>query len=1165
MPANCVFFHYVPTVYFFFLELLMILFKKCQFQASQFHRQSFLVKRQLIFDLSPLVDIEKNTIPYSLFPVVNEYSKEYITLNVEQFRVDAMAKQYGCQRLPDASDVTMLRERICELEHQNEELRQSVDNSKVVANVSRSFFSNAPLSMFRCTAEGILLCVNNSFLMLFGYTSEQTLPSGINDIFEIISSSSSTASAGFAAIIGGGGAPVTIDCRFKKNDGYWFIGYLHAWAVSNESNNVLFIEGMVEDIIFPKENDIILLENELRYKLLADNSQLGIFIMKNMHIIYANAALCRIFGYTLNEILAFTPADLRNIVHEDDSDMVWNRHTDRLTGNNFTPRYEVRLLKKDGTIAWVEMNATRIIFEGEPAVLSMLINISERKLAEQALIESEKRLYQIIQGTSISTFVLDNTHTVTHWNHACESLTGISAWEMIGTKRHWTAFYSARRPLLADMIIEKSSEVQVAEYYHGIYQKSQLLPGAYEALDFFPTLGSQGKWLYFTAAPLIDSAGTVIGAIETLQDFSTQQNYAETLKESRQLLNFAIEQMPIPVIIVTATGQTIEMMNSATVNLLTEKPESVRNITLDTMLRYCPFHHSDYAPYKNSELPITRAITGGEITRNEDMLIIRGDTERWVSANAAPLYSDDGTIIAGIMIFPDITTRKLDEQALRQSEERFRSLIESSHDGIVIVSEDGSFIESNRAFQDMVGYTKEELHSMTYLSITPKRWHAKQLHFILTVLKKKGYGVFEKEYVRKDGSFVPVSLKCWLIPHTKHSAYQYGAFVRDISEDLKNEAKIRQVQKMEAVGTLAAGIAHDFNNSLTSILMNSELLMDDLSDRANECAILDDIHKSGLRAKELVEQILTFSRQSNQERAPISLAPIIKDSLKMLRASIPSTIAIVQNYDDTCGTVMANPTQIHQIAINLITNAAHSMKDRGGKITVKLKRTHDSLLTRTTSLSSASYYNELIVTDTGTGMDEKTRERMFDPFFTTKKIGEGTGMGLAVVHSIVMNYKGSITVESTPGKGSSFHILLPEHRGRERVKTEETTQSIHGDESVLFVDDEPAINKVAKYTLEKLGYRVTCFDSSSAALTAFSNSPDDFDIIVTDYTMPIYTGFELASAIKTIRSDIPIIITSGYNEVFDHKRPEEFGISDVIKKPFNKELLGGTIRKYLDL
>jgi len=380
------------------------------------------------------------------------------------------------------------------------------------------------------------------------------------------------------------------------------------------------------------------------------------------------------------------------------------------------------------------------------------------------------------------------------------------------------------------------------------------------------------------------------------------------------------------------------------------------------------------------------------------------------------------------------------------------------------------------------------------------------------------------------------------------------------------EIELRQSQKMEAIGTLTGGIAHDFNNILGIILGNSELALQDLDEFEPVRQNLEKVFEAGNRAKEMINQLLSFSRKKDSEQKPIGLNAIIIDSLKLLRASIPTNIAIHHDISDTTHTVLGDTTQIHQIMINLCTNAAHAMQDSGGVLSVRLNSMEigDKPIFEGSLLPEGEFV-QLIISDTGYGIPTAVKDRIFDPYFTTKKPDKGTGMGLAVVHGIVKRHGGEIHVFSEMDTGTKFHIFLPLVDSQESVvEPLAETELPRGKEKILLVDDEEMIVDIMTQMLEQLGYQVSEHTQSQAALETFRSSPDKFDLVITDMTMPSLTGDILAKEIKMIRGDIPVILCSGFNEKLKGPNSFDSAIQAVIMKPVGMIELAETIRREID-
>ena len=389
---------------------------------------------------------------------------------------------------------------------------------------------------------------------------------------------------------------------------------------------------------------------------------------------------------------------------------------------------------------------------------------------------------------------------------------------------------------------------------------------------------------------------------------------------------------------------------------------------------------------------------------------------------------------------------------------------------------------------------------------------------------------------------------------------------RELAEEdrTKLEDQLRQVQKMEAIGTLAGGIAHDFNNILTPLIGYSELILSSIERGTQTENHIREVLKASNRAKDLVQQILAFSRRKKQELKPVMINLVAREVIKLVRSSIPTTIEISQNLVSD-SLILGDPTQIHQVLMNLFTNAAHAMEDSGGTLSVDLNdiKLDESFTSNYPDLEPGEYI-KLVVSDTGIGIPPQIMQSIFDPYFTTKEPGEGTGLGLPVVLGIIKGYGGEITVESEHGNGSTFIVYLPVVNNAVGIETVEKEILPTGNENILLIDDERPIVEMCESMLNQLGYTVTSSTSSIDALKLFSEGPDDFDLVITDMTMPVMTGDILAIEIMKIRPDIPVILCTGYSRKISANGISEIGIKAYVEKPFVLKELAKTIRQVFE-
>lgn len=513
----------------------------------------------------------------------------------------------------------------------------------------------------------------------------------------------------------------------------------------------------------------------------------------------------------------------------------------------------------------------------------------------------------------------------------------------------------------------------------------------------------------------------------------------------------------------------------------------------------------------------------------------------------------------------EIIERKGAQHAWLESEKRYQQLVEQLPVGVFRSSTeyDGKYIMVNTAFASMLGYkSKEELQAK---EVKDNYLNPKMRKFFLKRIFAEGtLNGFEIEFRKQDGQQYLARVAARVVRDKIGNPKYIDGIVEDVTV-LKNfERQVRQSQKMEAIGTLAGGIAHDFNNILATIFSFTEAAKIRYASGQNVEKYYDEILDAGLRARSLIKQMLAFSQQSEVERTHIFIGPIMKETIKFLRASLPAMIEIKSDFKVNDGAVLAAPTQIHQILMNLCTNSAHALKENGGILEIGLDEIEITVanLHEYSELPPGKYV-KIDVTDNGTGIAPEVIDRIFEPFFTQKKRGEGTGMGLSVVHGIVNEMNGVVKVESQVGKGTSFHVLLPKVEGATKVKSSRNVAPGRGSGKVLLVDDEEGFISSGKEILEGLGYSVDTAKCGHDALELFENDPGGYDVVVTDLAMPKMTGFELAHKLKNTRQDIPVILCTGFSEGVDKKSKDLVGFSDIVMKPILAKELTDAIQRAL--
>ncbi len=503
------------------------------------------------------------------------------------------------------------------------------------------------------------------------------------------------------------------------------------------------------------------------------------------------------------------------------------------------------------------------------------------------------------------------------------------------------------------------------------------------------------------------------------------------------------------------------------------------------------------------------------------------------------------------------------EHALRAASAYNRNLIEVSLDPLVTISSEGKISDVNTATELATGHNREEMIGTDfsdYFTDSEKARIGYRLAF-----KEGSVRDYELEILHRDGWVTPVLYNATVYKDETGAVIGVFAAARDMTEKVRLEKEFRQVQKLQAIGTLASGIAHDFNNIIAGIIGFTEMVLDDVLPESPTRRRLELVLKGAYRGRDLVKQIHTFSRRSEEVKKPVSMSSILNEVFPLVRAFLPSTIEIRKNISAKSDIIPADQTQIHQVILNLCNNAAYAMRDKGGVLDIAVDEEDiaDNGSNIYKELKPGPYIR-LTISDNGCGMAPEVLERIYDPFFTTKAPGEGSGLGLSIVHGIIKSHDGIIKVDSKPGQGTSFSIFIPKVAYGKVHEEKDVTSIRGGNESILLVDDEDLLVEMNKERLERLGYTAVGVTSWSDALELLSKTQNGFDLVITDYTMPRMTGLELAGELFRRRPDIPVIICSGLNEPIPRDKVNEAGIEEVCTKPMDKFEFAHLVRLVLD-
>ncbi len=1042
--------------------------------------------------------------------------------------------------------------------------------------------------------------------------------------------------------------------RLLKKDGTIVWAIVSGTSIFNGERGFAGGFALFTDVTERKNDEMALRDSEARFQRLVKLAPLPLALIdEHGAVSYVNDRFVQVFGYALDEIptleawrkLAYPDEQYRQKVIQ-----AWEAAVERASNEEVAVKpAELQVTCKNGEVRSVEISV--IALDGD--FLTTLVDVTECREMEDGVRREKDKLRNILDHMNDGVFIVDDQFEIRYINPALEKVFG-----PIEGRKCYQYFDDLTEPC------ERCKNPQV-------------LSG--ETIQWEWHAEKVGRTYELFDTPIGNAHGT-ISKLEILHDITDRKLAEEELRASEERLRLFIEHAP------TALAMFDHEMRYLAAS---------RRWRTDYSLGDQPIlgrGHYELLP----EIPerwkqVHRRGMAGEVIRAEEDSFMREDgTVQWIRWEVRPWFKPDGSI-GGIVIFAEeISERKLAEEALRESEQRFSQVAESVGDWIWEVDEKGLYRYCSPAVERILGYSRQELEGRLHFydlfapevkeELYQKAFEifgrTEKFHNFLNqnvrkdgqtalletsgspILDDQGHligyrGVdrdvteqrrmqeaqrmlaiaveqavdavivtdiagnieyvnpafenstgFAREEVlaknarvlksgvhsdsfyrdiwavitrghtwrgrltnkRKDGSMLLCESIIAPVKDEKGSIMHYVGVNRDITESEILRERLAQAQKMEAIGTLAGGIAHDFNNMLFAMTGYTELAVDSLPGDSQIREDLLQVLSAGQRASEMVKQILTFSRQTDTARMPLDLTPLVKEGMKFLRASIPTTVEIKQNFQPDLGKVYGDPTQIHQVLMNFCTNAAHAMRDTKGILSVELAGVElDGELTATDPELLPGKYVRLTVGDTGTGMPPEVLARIFEPYFTTKAVGEGTGLGLSVVHGIVKSHGGTISVYSETGIGTTFHVYFPVIEHDSTAALEHTIKYIpSGRERILLVDDEPVLAGMYRAMLERLGYYVATETDPVEALDFFRTDPQQFDLVITDFTMPKMTGEELALELKRIRPELPIILCTGFSGSLSELRLREAGIAALVRKPILKKDIAWVIREVLD-
>ena len=989
----------------------------------------------------------------------------------------------------------------------------------------RMLVENQSDMVVKVDTKGRFLFVSPSYCLTFDKTEEELLG---KQFMPLVHEEDRASTAKTMEVLFSSPHTAYIEQRAKTKDGWRWVAWVDT-AVLDEKGNVKEIIGVGRDIHERKqmENELIKVSSE--WETTFDSTQSAIWILdRNQKVVRSNKTAEIYFQCPKDQMIGRHCWEIVHKTKQPIPECPAMRIRDSLKRESV----ELQISEK-----WFHVTVDPIVDQNGvySGAVHIVTDITERKQAEDALRKSENTLKIAQSVGKIGSWWYDPVTQVPTWTEEMFHIFGLEPKPVaVPYEEHRNIIHPEDWNLFDTAVTRAVTE--------GI---------GYDLELRITWPNGEIKYINAKCGLKKDKNGIVTRLVGTTQDITDRKLAEKALQESEERFRVIATNTPDHILIQNKDLRYVWVLNPQLG--LTEK-DMIGKTDFDFLSK------EDAAALTEIKRKVLR--TGNPEFVKVPLISLDGDME-YFEGSYISKHDQEGEIDGLIGYFRNVTERVKSEEALAESENRYREILENVLVGVYQVTLDGKFIFANQKMIQMFGYSSyEELEAIG--SITKLYAKPEERAEVVAEIIAAGFINREVQYKHKDGQSV------WVKLHTRKSKSKEGAIIleglaEDVTEIRKIEAQLQQSQKMEAVGTLSGGIAHDFNNILAIILGNVELASDDVPDWNRATENLKEIRLASIRAKDMVKQLLAFGRKSNEESKPLNMTPIIKESMKMLRSAIPTSVEFKQYISDYPCNILGDAAQINQIVMNMVTNAAHAMSKEGGHLEVTLgKLMLQEEKTCFDGVLPPGPYVRLRMKDTGEGIEPEIMARIFEPYYTTKEVGKGTGMGLSVVHGIVKGHGGGIQVESELGEGTSFEVYFPALEKTIEKEKEPDGEIKGGSERILFVDDEESMVNLNHQRLERLGYLVKSTTKPLEALEWFKAEPDGFDVIITDMTMPRMTGDRLTKEILTIRPQMPVIICTGYSERMSAKKAKAFGVSKYIEKPIDLRNLASSLREVLD-
>jgi PAS domain S-box-containing protein len=850
-------------------------------------------------------------------------------------------------------------------------------------------------------------------------------------------------------------------------------------------------------------------------------NEIYIFDTENYSFLFVNEGARINTGYSLAEFMEMTPVDIKP---EIDLASFEEIVAPLQKGEKEKIIFETIHGRKDGSTYPVEVHLQKTKYHPVPVFTAIILDITERK-------EMAQKYQELVEGTSDLITQVDKEGRFLYSNHISRDIFGFAPEELIEKE--------------AFQFIHPDDQEKTRGWFEECLEK-QMQQASIENRQVNQKTGAVHDLLW-SANFHYDKHGDIVFINGIGRDITERKKGEAAIRKSEEQWDRTFNSFP-DIVTLQDTDLHIIKANQAACDLL--------GISCDAIAGQ-PCHelfHGSSEPCDNCPVLDTKK---NFTSYSREMYHEKLNKTFLVSA--APVLDEEGMVEYIVHVAKDITDIKESEQ------ERIRlaAAIEQAAEMVVVTDQDGNIQYVNPAFEKLTGYSSvEAVGQNPRILKSGEQDHAFYEKMWATLLQGE---IWQGRLInrKKDGSLFEEEASISPVKNSEGQITNYVAVKRDVSKEVALENQLRQSIKMEAVGTMASGIAHDFNNILSGIIGCAEFIQEEATEESQIGQNIAEILAAGKRASDLVRQILSFSRQDVSKNEVFSPHLIVTEALKMLRATLPATVIIEENIDPDCGKIMADPSIIHQIVVNLCTNALHAMPEQKGTLVVKLQHRE---VREGLSVPPGSFV-VITVMDDGCGMKQTTIDRIFEPYFTTKEVGKGTGLGLAIVHGAVEEYNGFIGVESSIGKGTVFSVFLPitkesappaviaELKDREEGRT--------GSARILIVDDELLLVKINETRLKSKGYQVTALSDSRETLGVFRDNPDSFDLLITDQTMPGLTGAELTRAVLEIKPSLPVIMCTGHSDVVSEEKALSLGIKKYVFKPLHGDELLDAVSEVL--